>query len=96
MKYYDGYQSLDKCTKNKKILVLSRMLNILKSDIYCFSKEIDGSKWLHSFFNNKIYPKFTDFSKKCNTMKTLIYNDYVNIFNITHKENNKYTYYVNN
>ena len=58
MEYLDGYSELSHYSSDIIKNVTTRVLDVLYSDIYCYSKVIDGKIWLSDFINEKIIPKY--------------------------------------
>jgi len=58
MEYLDGYSELSHFSSDIIKNVITRVLDVLYSDIYSYSKNIDGKVWLLEFINEKIIPKY--------------------------------------
>ena len=59
MEYLDGYFELSHYPGNIIKGIIIRILGVLYSDIYCYSKKIDGKAWLTQFINEKIISKYS-------------------------------------
>jgi serine/threonine protein kinase len=58
MEYLYGYSELSHYSSDIIKNVTTRVLDVLYSDIYCYSKVIDGKLWMTDFINEKIIPKY--------------------------------------
>ena len=58
MEYLDGYSELSHFSTDIINNVTLRVLNVLYSDIYSYSKTINGKIWLSEFIDEKIIPKY--------------------------------------
>jgi hypothetical protein len=58
MEYLDTYQELAHLSSFQIETTLPAVIQRLKDDIYCYSKEVDGRAWLHQFLKEKIFSKF--------------------------------------
>jgi hypothetical protein len=58
LEYLEGYMELSKYNNNIQTKVLYSLIDRLKSDIYCYSKNIDGHQWLNNYINEKIFAKY--------------------------------------
>jgi len=58
MEYLEGYRELSHFSNDIIQNVILRMLDTLNSDIYCYSKKINGKEWLTQFIKEKIITKY--------------------------------------
>ena len=58
MEYLNNYNMLSIFDSSIQTVVVSKLLNILNRDIYCYSRETNGSEWLINYINNKIISKY--------------------------------------
>ena len=56
---------------------LPKIIERLKTDIYCYRKQIDGKKWLNDFLQEKIFAKYEMIEAIDTTFYKLVNNDYV-------------------
>lgn len=62
MEYLDGYQTLSSITdQNELKKAVGYVLKGMKENIYCVSKEINGSTWIQDWISRKLYTKFNQF-----------------------------------
>ena len=77
MEFLEGYEELASLSIDKIRYILPSVIQKLKTDIYCYKKEIDGTKWLHDFLRDKIYAKFSMLENIDSTTFLLVNNDWV-------------------
>ena len=81
MEYLDNYNILSKFDNSIQTIAISKLLNILNKDIYCYSKEIDGSIWLKKYINNKIKSKYNVIESYNVNLYTLLNSELLSINN---------------
>lgn len=73
LEYLEGYMELSKCNNNIQTKVLYSLIDRLKSDIYCYSKNINGQQWLDNYMNEKIFAKYDLIAKYGDIFNNFIY-----------------------
>jgi len=59
LEYLEGYQQLSQFSQKIQLKVLQKLINNMKTNIYCYSKSINGREWLENYLNEKIYVKYS-------------------------------------
>jgi len=77
MEYLEHFDELVKFPYDIVESKLPKIIQRLKNDIYCYSKKIDGQKWLNDFLQEKIFAKYDMIEAIDTTFYKLINNDYV-------------------
>jgi hypothetical protein len=73
MEYLPAYQILSDADEHlTKSKALESTLDILNTHIYSLSKPVVGTEWMRIFLNDKIYPKFDNFSMLNDEFRTII------------------------
>jgi hypothetical protein len=72
LEYLDGYQQLSQFSHKTQIKVLQKLIETMKTNIYCYSKPIDGREWLENYLNEKIYAKYSLISNYGSVFDNLI------------------------
>ena len=58
MEYLKNYTELNHCSTDIIKSVVRSVMNKMTTDIYCYSKKINGSDWFQAFLKEKIYSKY--------------------------------------
>ncbi len=58
MEYLENHKELITFSKECQMNVVNRVLRKLESDVYCYSKAIEGTEWMHEFLEEKMYSKY--------------------------------------
>jgi hypothetical protein len=58
MEYLENHKELSQFSKDIEEKVIRRVLEKLNEDIYCYSKNINGQKWMQEFLEEKILSKY--------------------------------------
>jgi hypothetical protein len=77
MEYLDHYDELVHFPLSVVEQNLPRIIELLKRDIYCYKKPINGKVWLKEFLEEKIYSKYEMIENIDSVFFRLINNDYV-------------------
>ncbi len=72
MEYLENYKELSQINFEKVRELIPRVVNKLNTDIYCYSKNVDGIEWLSQFINEKITSKFKLFESMGPTFNRLL------------------------
>jgi hypothetical protein len=73
LEYLEGYMELSKYNNVIKTKVLYSLIDKLKTDVYCYSKNIDGIQWLDNYMNEKIFVKYDLIAKYGDIFNNFIY-----------------------
>jgi hypothetical protein len=79
MEYLNGYKQLDEYDEHTIEQRLTDIISKLKSNVYCYKKINTNRYYVEDFFNDKIYPKLSEFEKNCKVMDYLINTDEISI-----------------
>jgi hydroxymethylpyrimidine pyrophosphatase-like HAD family hydrolase len=79
MEYLEHYDELVTFPYETVEQKLPKIIERLKSDIYCYRKKIDGKKWLNDFLQDKIFAKYEMIEAIDTTFYKLVNNDYIMI-----------------
>ena len=77
MEYLEHYDELIKYPYSIIQSNLPKVIEKLKTEIYCYKKEIDGKAWLNEFLHSKIFSKYEMIENIDNIFYKLINNDYI-------------------
>ena len=60
--------------------VFRNTLDVMQENVYSLSKPVDGERWMKTFLNEKIYPKFDNFKLQSDEFNVIIESDefYIN------------------
>lgn len=58
MEYLENHKELSTFSDECKMKVVNRVLRKLESDVYCYSKAIEGTVWVEEFLKEKMYAKY--------------------------------------
>lgn len=81
MEYLNNYNQLSSFNNDIQNKILIRLIEKLKTNIYCYKKINTNNRFIFDFFNEKIYPKLKIFENECKYMNYLINNNIVLINN---------------
>jgi hydroxymethylpyrimidine pyrophosphatase-like HAD family hydrolase len=81
MEYLEHYEELIKYSFSIIKSNLPRIIAKLKTDIYCYKKQIDGKLWLNNFLEEKIFSKYQLIENIDGIFYRLVNNDYITINN---------------
>ena len=64
--------------------VFRNTLDVMQENVYSLSKPVDGERWMKTFLNEKIYPKFDNFKLQSDEFNVIIESDefYINKQNL--------------
>ena len=81
LEYLEGYMELSRYNNKIKTKVLYSLIERMKTDIYCYSKNINGQQWLDNYMNEKIFVKYDLIAKYGDSFNNFIYG-FITINNI--------------
>jgi hydroxymethylpyrimidine pyrophosphatase-like HAD family hydrolase len=93
MEYFEEYEPLSKFTDKIIYESVSRILNDLITNVYCYKKYItinQQNKWIKEFLDEKIHPKFKIIGELHPGLHSLINKEYITINNKKYKSIQEY------
>lgn len=72
MEYLENYVQVSSLDKNIIQQLLPKIFLRLKSDIYCYKKNIDGTQWLQDYLQEKVYARLSTIGSFGDDFNTII------------------------
>lgn len=81
IEYLPNHKQLDEYDIDIQYMVLYKVMENLRTSVYCYKKRNTSTEFIEEFFNTKIYPKLNQYENECDVMNYLINSDKVKINN---------------
>jgi hypothetical protein len=59
MEYLEHHKELSTFKSSVQEQIVQQVITTLTESVYCYSKQVDGQKWMNEFLEEKIYAKYT-------------------------------------